>query len=45
MAKKLDELKECALDEKIAQKKLEEAQERLRWLEDIQNRINAILEI
>lgn len=45
LAKKLDELKECALDEKIAQKKLEEAQERLRWLEDIQNRINAILEI
>ena len=45
LAKKLDELKECALDEKIAQKKLEEAQERLRWLEDIQNRINTILEI
>ena len=45
LAKKLDELKECALNEKIAQKKLEEAQERLRWLEDIQNRINAILEI
>ncbi len=42
---KLDELKQCAVDEKIAQKKLEEAQSRKAWLEDIQRRVNAILDI
>lgn len=42
---KLEELKVCASDEKIAKKKLEEAEERLKWLEDIQSRIDSILDI
>lgn len=42
---KLEELKACATDEKKAQKKLEEAQSRLEWLDDIQSKVNAILEI
>ena len=45
LANKLSELKECATDEKVAQKKLIESEERLRWLENIQNRVNMILEI
>ena len=42
---KLNELKECATDEKKAQQKLEEAQRRLDWLEEIRGKVNAILEI
>ena len=42
---KLNELKECATDEKKAQQKLEEAQRRLDWLEEIHGKVNAILEI
>ena len=42
---KLDELKACAMDEKIAEKKLEESRQKLAWLENIQSRVNAILEI
>ena len=42
---KLEELKACATDEKKAQKKLEEAQSRLEWLDSIQTRVNAILDI
>lgn len=42
---KLNELKECATDEKKAQQKLEEAQRRLGWLEEIHGKVNAILEI
>lgn len=42
---KLEELKACATDEKKAQQKLEEAQRRLEWLDDIQKQVNAILEI
>ena len=45
LTEKLDELKACATDEKIAKMKLEESENRLEWLEDIQNRINMILEI
>lgn len=45
LTRKLDELKLCASDERIARKKLEEAQKRLSWLEDIQSRVNAILDI
>ena len=43
--KKLEELKTCATDEKKAQKKLEEAQSRLEWLDNIQTKVNAILDI
>jgi len=42
---KLNELKECASDEKEAQKRLEEAQRRLYWLNDIQKKVDTILEI
>lgn len=45
LSEKLDELKACATDEKKAQKKLEEAQSRLEWLDDIRGKVNAILEI
>ncbi len=45
LANKLDEYKECLTDEKVAEKRLIESEERLRWLEDIQNRVNLILEI
>lgn len=45
LSKKLEELKACATDEKEAQRKLEEAQSRLEWLDEIRNRVNAILEI
>ncbi len=42
---KLKELKECATDKEKAQQKLEEAQRRLDWLEEIRGKVNAILEI
>ncbi len=45
LASKLDELKVCAGDREKAQEKLEEAKKRLEWLRDIQDRVNAILEI
>ena len=45
LTSKLNELKECATDEEKAKKKLKEAQERLAWLEEINGRVNAILEI
>lgn len=45
LRKKLDELKECAMDEEVAKKKLEKAQKRLEWLNSIQERVSAILEI
>lgn len=45
LKEKLNELKECASDEKEAQKKMEEAQRRLNWLNDIQKKVDAILEI
>ncbi len=42
---KLEELKACATDEQEAQKKLDEAQSRLDWLNNIQTKVNSILEI
>ena len=45
LGQKLKELKECASNKTTAEKKLEEAQKKLKWLEDIQNRINQILDI
>lgn len=42
---KLNELKVCASDEKEARKKLEEAQRRLDWLNDIQKKVDTILDI
>ena len=45
LKEKLNELKECASDEKEAQKKLEEAQRRLDWLNDIQKKVDTILDI
>lgn len=42
---KLDELKACATDEKAAEKKIEDSRRKLEWLEDIQDRVNAILDI
>lgn len=45
LSAKLDELKECATNEKLAQKKIEEAEKRLAWLSSIRERVNSILEI
>lgn len=45
LQKKLDELKACATDEKLAEEKLADSKRKLEWLEDIQGRVNAILDI
>lgn len=45
LQKKLDELKACATDEKAAEERLEDSRRKLEWLEDIQDRLNAILDI
>lgn len=45
LQKKLDELKACATDEKAAEEKLADSRRKLEWLEDIQARVNAILDI
>ena len=45
LQQKLNELQECASDEKNAERRIRESQERLDWLENVQNEINAILEI
>ena len=45
LAEKLAELKACATDKDEAQKKLDEEQRRLEWLDAIYSRVNAILEI
>ena len=42
---KLKELEECAADSKNIEKRIKETQERLAWLEDIQSRTKAILDI
>ncbi|MCH5193405.1 MAG: dynamin family protein [Oscillospiraceae bacterium] len=42
---KLDDLKQCATDERIAEKKLAESKKRLEWLENVQARVKSILEI
>ncbi|MNP46251.1 hypothetical protein D3C76_1402360 [compost metagenome] len=43
--KKLAELEICATDSKNVQKMIEETKKRLKWLEDIQSRIQEILDI
>lgn len=45
LKEKLNELKVCATDEKIAEEKLAESKARLEWLEDIQARVDSILSI
>lgn len=42
---KLEELKMCATDEKAAEERIADSRKKLEWLEDIQSRVNAILEI
>lgn len=43
--KKLEELEACATDSKNVEKMIEQTKKRLKWLEDIQLRIQGILEI
>lgn len=45
LAKKLGELEECAKDNANVEARIKENQEKLAWLEDIQTKVNAILEI
>lgn len=45
LKQKLDELKACAIDEQVAEEKLADSRRKLEWLEDIQARVNAILDI
>ena len=45
MQAKMDELNECVDDKKNAEKRLKESQEKQAWLEDVQNQLNAILDI
>lgn len=45
MRAKMDELNECVDDKKNAEKRLKESQEKQAWLEDVQNQLNAILDI
>lgn len=42
---KLAELDQCASDESAVNEIIRQTTERLNWLTDIQNRVNAILEI
>lgn len=42
---KLDELKACATDERAAEERLADSKKKLEWLEDIQARVNSILDI
>ena len=42
---KLKELEECARDRKNVEKRIKETQERLTWLENIQQKVKLILEI
>ena len=45
LQKKLEELKACAIDQKAAEERLADSRSKLEWLEDIQARVNAILDI
>lgn len=45
LGEKLEELKNCVSDKETVEKVIKETQERLRWLEDIQTRIQGILDI
>lgn len=45
LANKLKELEKCANDNDNVESKIKEMQERLEWIEEIQNEVNSILEI
>lgn len=45
LKEKLNELKLCATDEKLAEERLAESRKRLEWLEAIQEKVNSILDI
>lgn len=45
LKEKLDELKKCTLDEKIASEKLKESKNRLEWIEKLDKKLNNILDI
>ena len=45
LKEKLDELKKCTLDEQLASEKLKESKKRLKWLEQLDKKLNDILEI
>ena len=45
LANKLKELEECANDNANIEARIRETQERLAWLERIQEKVNSILEI
>lgn len=45
LQQKLNDLKDCANDEKNVERRIRESQARLDWLENVQKEINAILEI
>ena len=45
LKEKLDELKKCTLDEQVALEKQKEAKNRLKWLEQLDKKLNNILDI
>ena len=45
LKEKLDELKKCTLDEKIALEKLKESKNRLEWIKKLDKKLNNILDI
>jgi len=45
IARKLEALRACTADSETAQKELEAAEEKLQWLEDVQKRLDRILDI
>lgn len=45
LKKKLDELKDFTKDQKEVEKKIKESQDKLKWLEEIQSKTKAILDI
>ena len=45
LKRKLDELEACAKDNENIEARIKETQERLAWLERIQEKVNSILEI
>lgn len=45
LSNKLDEIKKCAIDKENAEKLLRESEAKLKWLENIKNKVESILEI
>lgn len=45
LKKKLQELEECAKDNENIERRIKESQEKLKWLEEIQTKTKAILDI